>query len=242
MLGNDITGHLAERLEDQNINPGGFRTALSQGVAKNTGENFINIIVYALADALSFQDRVLVDKGLPPTIRQCLTLERDVPTGEDSVRKLRITIESDLCIFSRDPGDAAIVANAKTRLKEIFHIGTMWKLLFDMIGDEYSLKKWGLRGPSTVPNMNYVFLAADMIPKGGRRTQGPDIERPEVRNLIAVDASFFDYVFVSKAGIDHVARTLDASRRKESLFHELGCLLDLIQQRFAAGDWDTLKS
>src|SRR6185503_15231338 len=112
----------------------------------------------------------------------------------------------------------AIVVSAKTRLKEIFHVGTMWKLLFDMLDDDYCLDKWGLSGPTGEIKMRYVFATADNIPAGGKQTQGPDVERAEVRNLIAMDASFFDYVFVSKSGIDHVSPTLNVSLGREALF------------------------
>ena len=70
-----------------------------------------------------------------------------------------------------------------------------------------------------------------MVAKGGRKTQGSDVERPQPRNLIAMDASFFDYVFVSKTGIPHVANTIALGTRG-ALFHELGCLTKLIEQKF----------
>ena len=233
MLGNDITGQLSSRLESVTINPRGFRTALAQGVAKNTGENFINVTVYAIADSLAHQDDVLVDKGLPPSLRDCLTLKKTITEQKTGERTLKATVEGDLCVFSRSAVAQGIVASAKTRLKEVFHIGPMWKMLFDMIGDEYCLNKWGFNANSTRPEVAYVFATADMIPPGGTKTQGPDVERDEVRNLIAFDASFFDYVFVSKQGISHVATKLDLSGPREALFHEMGCILDLIDQKFA---------
>jgi len=234
MLGNDITGQLATRLAAENINPLGFRSALSQGLAKNTGENFINAIVYAVSDSLMDQDEVLVDKGLPPPLREWLTLKKTVVQRASGSRTLTASIEGDLCVFSRSAPHNAIIVSAKTRLKEVFHIGPMWKLLFDMIGDQYCLQKWGLVAKSSRPDMLYVFATADMIPPGGTRTQGPDVERREVRNLIALDASFFDYVFVSKQGISHVSPDLNLLGPREALFHELGCLLDLVRQKFAA--------
>jgi len=70
-----------------------------------------------------------------------------------------------------------------------------------------------------------------MVKEGGRKSQGPDVEREEPRNLIAMDASFFDYVFVSKSDIPHVSATLELPD-KEALFHELGCLWNLVEQKF----------
>lgn len=229
----DLSAELAARLPAAKINDAGFRTTLAQAVAKNAGENFTNAIVYALSDALGGQDEVLVDKGLPPHLRQNLTLKRTFHGTTGEPRVLEIPIETDLCIFSRSDPTTAIIVSAKTRLKEVFHIGTMWKLLFDMIGDEPTLKKWGLEASNAGKNMLYVFATADMISKGGRKTQGPDVEREQPRNLIAMDASFFDYVFVSKRGIPHVAGTVNLKGGREALFHELGTILDLIAQHFA---------
>jgi len=65
-----------------------------------------------------------------------------------------------------------------------------------------------------------------------RRSQGPDVERESPRNLIAMDASFFDYVLVSKKGIVHVSESINLSSTKEALFHELGCLVDLVEQKY----------
>lgn len=234
MFHNDISGHLAERLSAERINPQGFRTALAQGVAKNTGENFINAIIFAIADCLADQDRILVDKGLPVPLKPLLTLTKRFEGRRSPPREIEIKIESDLAIWDRDNPHQAIVVSAKTRLKEIFHIGTMWKILYDMIGDAYLLKKWDLAAAPRPLEMLYCFATADMIHAGGTRTQGPDVERPVVRNLIAMDASFFDYVFVSKMGIGHAADELDLKLGREALFHELGCLLDLIEQKFAA--------
>jgi hypothetical protein len=233
MLGQDVTGLLSSRLSAENLNPGGFRSALAQGAAKNSGENFVNVVVYALAQCLAHQDEVLVDKGLPPPVRPMLSLSKSFNgTRPGTARDIEIKIESDLAIWQRgDPGNAIIVS-AKTRLKEIFHIAVMWKMLFDSIGDPHLMAKWNLTGPSSSSDMTMVFVTADMVPPGAARTQGGDVERGEVRNLIAMDASFMDYVFVSKTGIGHVSPTLDYSAGRETLFHELGALFDLIQQKF----------
>ena len=235
MFGDDITSQIRDRLKDENINPAGFRSTISQSVAKNTGENFVNIIVWAIANYLSHQDEILVDKGVPPALKSLIKLRRSFTdiTGEERI--LEIPIECDFCIFSRSNPQNAIICSAKTRLKEIFHIGTMWKIFFDMIDDDYCLSKWNLSKvvpEASTKNMLYVFITADMIHKEGKNTQGADVERDEPRNLIAVDASFFDYVFVSKTGISHVSNTLNLLGKREALFHELGCLLDLIEQKF----------
>lgn len=230
----DLPAELEARLSPDKINEAGFRTALSQSVAKNAGENFTNAIVYALADVLLHQDEVLVDKGMPPRLRELLTLRRSFRgTSQDQPITIEIPIECDLCVFSRTQPTTAIIVSAKTRLKEVFHIGTMWKLFFDMIGDAPVLAKWGLTSSQEARDILYVFATADMIAKGGTRTQGPDVERAEPRNLIAADASFFDYVFVSKHGIGHVSPILNKAGGRESLFHELGSIFDLIEQHFA---------
>jgi hypothetical protein len=232
-LGHDLAAELRERLSPETVNPAGFRTTLSQGVAKNVGENFVNVIVYALASLLAEREDILVDKGMPRALRRALSLKRTVPlkTGD---KTLDIKIECDAAVFSREDCLNAIVISAKTRLKEVFHIGTMWKMLFDTLGDEDRLRKWELtrNGNDDVSKVLYVFATADMVAKGGRKTQGGDVERPEPRNLIMVDASFFDYVFVSKTGIPHVENQITLGTRG-ALFHELGCLLDLIEQKFA---------
>ena len=232
LFGYDIAEELAERLNPGLVNEAGFRTTLSQGVAKNVGENFVNLIVYALADTLSDQDEILIDKGLPPALKAALELRRTVPlkTGDMDIS---IPIEGDMAIFSRRNPLNAVVISAKTRLKEVFHIGTMWKLLFDTIDDQYCLDKWGLTAPagSDVSEVLYVFATADMVREGGRNSQGPDVERDMPRNLIAMDASFFDYVFVSKVGIPHVENKISLAERG-ALFHELGCLIDLIKLKF----------
>lgn len=236
LFGDDITAQVRQRLVDENINPGGFRSTISQSVAKNTGENFVNIIVWAIADALSHQDEVLIDKGVPPALKKILKLTKVFTNAEGEERRLELPVECDFCIFSRSNPENAIIASAKTRLKEVFHIGTMWKLIFDMIGDDYCYTKWNIKplieGVS-VENMLYVFATADMIHEKGVNTQGPDVERDTIRNLIAADASFFDYVFVSKQTISHVSTTLNLGSGREKLFHELGCLLDLIEQKYA---------
>ncbi len=230
---NPLTESLGVRLEKSNITSVGFRSALSQGVAKNMGENFINAITYALADSLVDQDEVLVDKGLPRRLRTLLTIRKEFVGRTSGKRELEFTPECDLAIFSRSNPSNAIVVSAKTRLKEVFHIGTMWKLFFDMIGDKNCEKKWGLVTSTEKLDVHYVFATADMILAEGKKTQGPDVERDEVRNLIAVDSSFFDYVFVSKSGIPHVAHSLDLKAGREALFHELGCLLDLVHRKFS---------
>jgi hypothetical protein len=232
--GQDLSAPLAERLSAAPINESGFRTALSQGFAKNAGENFINIIVYALADILKDQDDILVDKGTPVPLRSLLSLSRTVRISPRKTRDISIPIESDLAIWRRSRPTEAVIISAKTRLKEIFHVGTMWKLFFDMLNDEYCLDKWELTAAARpkARKMLYVFATADNIPLGGKSTQGPDVERAEVRNLIAMDASFFDYVFVSKSGIEHVSNKLRLSRRREALFHELGTLVSLVDQKF----------
>lgn len=232
LFGHDIALELAERLNPGLVNDSGFRTTLSQGVAKNIGENFVNIIVYALADVLEGQDEILIDKGLPPALKAALSLKRRVPLKNGSM-DITIPIEGDLAIFSRKNPLNAIVISAKTRLKEVFHIGTMWKLLFDVIDDEYCKQKWGLSAPGAadISDVLYVFATADMVREGGRNSQGPDVERDKPRNLIAMDASFFDYVFVSKTGIAHVENSISLSERG-ALFHELGCLIDLMRLKF----------
>jgi len=130
----------------------------------------------------------------------------------------------------------------------------MWKLFFDIQSDQYCLDRWRLKTtphqkPGTllasleeaVPvaearklDMLYVFATADLIPPS-KRGQGPDIVREDPRNLIKMDASFFDYVFVSHTGdrFKHISSSLNLQGGRETLFHELGCLLDLIEQKFA---------
>lgn len=228
----DLSAELQKRLPPGLINPGGIRTTVSQGVLKNTGENFVNIIVYALANLLSHQDEVLIDKGPPPLLRKTLSLRRRFG-GTHEQRVLSLGIETDFCIFQRSTPLNAIIASAKTRLKEVFHVGTMWKILFDMIGDRYCKRKWGLSSRGDVKQIHYVFATSDGIRETGANTQGPDLKPDGVRNLIAADASFFDYVFVSKPGIKYVSKTLDLAAGRECLFHELGCLIDLIQQKYS---------
>lgn len=232
LLGHDLAAELRARLSGDTVNPAGFRTTLSQGVAKNVGENFVNVIVYSLADLLANQDRVLVDKGMPLALRRALTFKRIVPL-KTGPKEIHIPIEGDAVVFCRGDFLNAIVINAKTRLKEVFHIGTMWKMLFDILGDQQCQKKWRLTRDTNddVSNILYTFATADMVAAGGKTTQGPDVERTEPRNLIAMDASFFDYVFVSKTGIAHVENSIVLGTRG-ALFHELGCLVDLIEQKF----------
>jgi len=228
----DLSAEIEAKWGPELFNSAGFRSSRTQAIAKNIGENFINVIVFALASLLANQDEVLVDKGLPPWLKKSLTLKRTIPlkTGD---REIRIPIEGDATIFSRNDHSNAILISAKTRLKEVFHIGTMWKIIFDMLGDDYCKQKWGLEqdGTESVKEMLYVFATADMVATGGARSQGADVERALPRNLIAMDASFFDYVFVSKTGIAHVENSITLDTRG-ALFHELGCLVDLIEQKF----------
>lgn len=232
LLGIDISAHLHDRLSKDLINESGFRTALAQGAAKNNGENFVNVIVYALAQLFGDRDDVLVEKGTPPMLREALTLHRRIEL-QSGVQTIAIPIECDFCVFSREEPNRAVVVSAKTRLKEVFHVATMWKMLFDAIGDEHCESKWDLKSNDSGLDAVYCFATADMVPPGGTKTQGPDVEREAPRNLIAMDASFFDYVFVSKPNIGHVARDLVlGADHKEALFHELGCLVDLIEQKF----------
>lgn len=236
MFGTDISPDLKARLSTELINPTGFRRTIDQGAAKNAGENFINMLVWALANLLQKQDDVLVDKGLPRIFKDALTLERPF-IGVKYKKNLSLTIEGDLVVFSRKNPFNAVIVSAKTRLKEVFHIATMWKLFFDILEDRECLDKWALKriGQGSTKSITYVFATADMIPAGGRKTQGPDVEREQPRNLIALDASFFDYVFVSKQGIEHVANSLKIGGRREALFHEMGCIIDLIDQKFKLG-------
>nr|6EK1_A Chain A, restriction endonuclease PfoI [Pseudomonas fluorescens] len=233
LFGHDLAKELSARLDIQPIGVGGFRSAHSQAFAKNVGENFVNLMVYALACILKDNDDVLVDKGLPPHLKKALTLSRECRI-KDTLREIKIPIEGDLCVFSRSNHCNAIVISAKTRLKEVFHIGTMWALFSDVAKDEYCLNKWGLKVESSesLKDTMYVFATADMINKDGARSQGCDVERETPRNLIAMDASFFDYVFVSKMGIGHVSSDLSLKYGRESLFHELGCIIDMIEQKF----------
>jgi hypothetical protein len=231
--GCDLAGELTSRLPDALINSGGSRSTLSQGMMKNAGENFVNAIVYALADTLQEQDDVLVDKGLPPPLRDKMTMVRKF-VGTKEQRDLELVVESDFCVFSRSNPLNAIVCNAKTRLKEVFHIGTMWKLFFDMLDDGHCQRKWGLSAAGDTSKMHYVFATADNIREGGKNSQGPDLKPEGVRNLLALDASFFDYVFVSKTGLKYVSPTLANANERETLFHELGCIIDLIRLKYPA--------
>jgi len=169
MFGHDLAPELA-RLNPDLINSGGFRTTLSQGVAKNIGENFVNAIVYSLSCLLEGNDEVLVDKGMPPALKKAMTLKRSVPLATDSV-DIDMPIEGDMSIFLRSDPLNAIAISAKTRLKEVFHIGTMWKLFFDIADDSYCLDKWGLESNAgtDLSNVLYLFATADMVNTGGRR-------------------------------------------------------------------------
>jgi hypothetical protein len=232
LYGNDLASVLRERLSQETFNTGGMRSPLYQSFVKNVGENFVNVIVYALATLLADQDDILVDKGMPRALKDALWLKRTVPlkTGD---MVIDIKIEGDAAVFSRQNCLNAIVISAKTRLKEVFHIGTMWKMLFDTLGDKSRLQKWGLtrKMDADVSKVLYVFATADLVKEGGKTCQGGDVKRPKPRNLIAMDASFFDYVFVSMTGIGHVENKIDHGTRG-ALFHELGCLVDLIEQKF----------
>lgn len=230
MLGTDLRTKLLELLGDRAYD-GGFRSALAQGLAKNVGENFTNAIVYGLADLLCDQDEVLVDKGLCAPVKPLVRIQRPIALSHQN-ENLDVLIEVDFAIWRRDAPDDAIVGSAKTRLKEIFHIGTMWKLFFDMIDDPAAKQKWGLVAAGPTTNMDYVFATADLIGGKAERSQGPDISDSGVRNMIKFDASFFDYVFVSKSGTQ-MSSTLDLAAGRETLFHELGCLVDLTAQKFA---------
>ncbi|MGA2795875.1 MAG: hypothetical protein ABSE69_20690, partial [Roseiarcus sp.] len=171
LFSHDLVAELQKRLALTTVNTSGFRTTLGQGFAKNIGENFVNQIVYSLADLLRQQDNILVDKGLPPALSHALELKRVVHLGNSS-REIKIPIEGDLSIFERENPHNAIVVNAKTRLKEVFHIGTMWSILFDMIGDQYCMDKWNLQSNVSGPldDVLYVFATADMVNAGGNKT------------------------------------------------------------------------
>lgn len=234
----DALGYLSV----ETINAGGFRTARSQGFAKNWGENFVNSIVYVLARAYEHHPLVVVAKGTPPLLRNRLESTRLVPL-HGSKEKIKIGIECDLCVYRRDDPERCVVVNAKTRLKEVFHIGTMWALLFDIMTDPELRKRFGIVAdkPLDRRKARYVFATADSVNTDGAKTQGGDVERDEPRNLIKMDALFFDYVFVSKEGIGHVAKKLDASGTREAVFHELGCLVDLIDQIVASSEESPLS-
>jgi len=94
MLKTDIRSVLTH-LSAENINIGGFRSALSQGMAKNTGENLANIIVYVLAKMLAHQDEVLVDKGSALPLRPHLTLYRTFQGAKTGEEELDLPIEGD---------------------------------------------------------------------------------------------------------------------------------------------------
>lgn len=223
-------GHLS----DDTLNIGGFRTAASQGFAKNWGENFVNAIVYILCSYFIDHPDIVVAKGSPPPVRKRLAGQKLV-TLSNGVERITYDIESDFCAFSRSDPHRMIVANAKTRLKEVFHIGTMWALLLDSHCDPAARAAYSLTAtdPPKRDDVRYVFATADSISEGGKSTQGSDIDRPAVRNLIKMDASYFDYVFVSKPDIDHVSKNIDTTSVREALFHELGTIIDLIEQHLS---------
>lgn len=236
---NDALGYLSEDM----INEGGFRSARSQGFAKNWGENFVNSIVYVLARAYEHHPQVIVAKGTPRPLRPRLESTRLVPL-HGSREAISIGIESDLCVFRRDDPERCVIVNAKTRLKEVFHIGTMWALLFDIMTDPVLRNRFGVvaDNPLDRRKARYVFATADSVNSAGERTQGCDVEREAPRNLIKMDALFFDYVFVSKEGIGHVARELNPRRTREAVFHELGCIIELIDQIVASSEQPPLSS
>lgn len=226
MFGVDISKSLTVRLSQDTLS-GGFRSQVSQGIAKNAGENFVNLMVYNLACNLA-DTGLCVDKGLHPTLNEEMRLTKSMLSTN-----LTIPIEGDLCIFDFNDPLNAIVISAKTRLKEIFHVGTMWALFFQIARDEQLMTKLGIEGRARrLDNVSYCFATADMIPPGGRKSQGPDIERESVRNLIKMDASFFDWVFVSKSGIPHTGKSIGSDMTRDAFFHELSCLYDLIDAKF----------
>lgn len=230
LLATNIKTELMERLSDSSINESGARTQLSQGMAKNSGENFVNLVIYSIAKIFSDNDQVLVDKGTPEFLKKTLHLKRKVELDKNQIKTIDIPIECDFVIFNRSNYKKAIILNSKTRLKEVFHIGTMWKLFFDIAKRKELKEHWNLSGAENIDQIKYCFVTADMIDPSGSKSQGPDIpENKEPRNLIQMDASFFDYVFVSKNN-PFIANKLDIAVQKEGLFHELSCLIDLINQ------------
>lgn len=225
LMNPDIKRHLKEVYGDDTNE--GFRSDLSQALAKNVGENFVNLIVYNLASNLR-STGLCVDKGLPPKLKQEMTLKMDALGGP-----IAIPIEGDLCIFRYEDQTQAIVLNAKTRLKEISHIGALWSILEDIAKDESMMKKWGIVPPARkLKDVAYCFATADMIPPGRKKTQGPDIERDKPRNLIRMDAAFFDWFFVSKSGIKHTGKSIGEDLERTTLFHELATIYDLIEHKF----------
>jgi len=230
LLSTDIKSELMERLSGSSINASGARTQLSQGMAKNSGENFVNLVIYSLANIYKDNDQVLIDKGTPEFLKKTLHLQRTVTLTNNVIKTIDIPIESDFIIFNRNDFRRAIILNSKTRLKEVFHIGTMWKLFFDIAKNDDLKKHWNLSGADNINQIKYCFVTADMIDPSGAKSQGPDIpENKEPRNLIQMDASFFDYVFVSKNN-PFIANQLNIASSKEGLFHELSCLVDLVEQ------------
>jgi len=67
LLSVDLKKELSKRLSDETGS--GFRSALSQGLAKNMGENFVDLIVYNLAEGLG-NSGIVVDKGVPPLLKK----------------------------------------------------------------------------------------------------------------------------------------------------------------------------
>jgi hypothetical protein len=226
LLGMDLKSELEKRLSSS-PGKGGFRSQVTQGIAKNVGENFVNLIVYNMARNLG-STGLCVDKGLPPALKKEMTLSKKMLGSE-----ILVPIEGDLCIFNWKDQTQAIVINAKTRLKEIFHVGTLWKILFDISKDEVLMRRWGFSPPARrLDAVCYCFATADMIPRGGVKTQGPDVDVDDPRNLIKMDASFFDWVFVSKSGIGHTGKGIDGSLERKNFFHELASVYDLIEHWF----------
>jgi hypothetical protein len=226
LLSVDLKKELSKRLSDETGS--GFRSALSQGLAKNMGENFVDLIVYNLAEGLG-NSGIVVDKGVPPLLKKEMEIEF-TRFGQ----RLKIPIECDICIFDWGNPSKAIMINAKTRLKEIFHIGTMWKLIFDISKKKELMEEWGMEGePRKLDDVLYCFATADLRVAGKERSQGPDIEVQDQRNLIKVDSSFFDFVFVSKPGpIRNVQDTIPRNIERKCFFHNLGAVYDLIEGHF----------
>ncbi len=208
----DITPELAKKHSQETAN-GGVRTSLSQSVVKNIGEHFVNLIVYGLADLLKYQDEILVVKGCPAPLRSMLTVTRQVSTLTVE-KQLTVPIEVDMAIFRRSDPTDAILVNAKINFKTA-------KLSVNERKNFDALRSSSAGGVAS--NMLYVFATADT---------GSELDRQKIRNDTEIIGSYFDYSFVAKTDNEHVASNLAYGGRKESLFHELGCLMDLIQQKF----------
>lgn len=228
LLGVDLREELGARLDDEPISEGGFRTTVGQGQAKNTGMNYENLIVYNLATALEGTP-VAVDRGAPDELEEELTINRTA-CGTD----IELGLMGDIAIFRKNDPLDAIILHSKTRWKEVVHIDVMWKLLFDIASDEELAEQWNLEVDSNeLDDVLYCFASADSVPPGGRNTQGPDIPNDGMpRNLICADASFFDFVFVSKPDISYTEESIPPTLEREALFHELGAIHDLVEHKF----------